>query len=134
MIFMNTANATTYENATLGKVTMYRIGGLGAYVKTELSSVSVEIKPDSAKRFGEQKLVVRSVKKGCRKPDAYGYSDHVGIVFVDGWNTFDPASAFDTTGASKVCFDDGYASDFDRMLAASGAKIMADYRGFNAQK
>lgn len=134
MILMNTANAATYENATIGKCTMYWINGIGAYSKAELTSATVEIKDNPAKHYNAKKLVVRSVKKGCRKPDAYGYSDHVGIVLVDGWNTFDPASAFDAAGASKVCFDDGYTSDFDRMLAASGAKIVADYRGLNAQK
>ena len=123
--------STAYENANLGKCTMYWINGLGAYSKVELSGATVEIKDNPAKSYGAKKLVVRSIKKGCRKPDAYGYSDHMGIVFVDGWNTFDPASAFDANGASKVCFDSEYGTDFDAMLERKNCKVVADYRGFN---
>ena len=127
---MNTTQ-TTYSDSILGKCTMYFIDGLGAYSKIELASAKATIELVPNERFGQKKLVVRSVKKGCRKPDASGYRDHMGIVFVEGWNTFAPALAFDASGESKVCFDEAYSSDFDRALAASGAKIVADYRGFN---
>jgi hypothetical protein len=120
---------TTYENATLGKCTMYFINGLGAYSKVELRSANVEIKADPARSYGAKKLVVRSVKKGCRDISASGYSNHMGIVFVDGWGHFDPASAFDAKGTATVDYD--RAHGFDGVLAASGCKVVADYRGFN---
>jgi hypothetical protein len=129
-------NTTTYENATLGKCTMYFINGLGAYSKVELRSASVEIKSNDARSYGAKKLVVRSVKKGCRDTKAIGYSDHMGIVFVEGWGHFDPASAFDASGTATVDFD--RSNDFDAILTDAvktlGYKIVADYRGFNAQK
>jgi hypothetical protein len=126
----NAANAVT----TLGNCTWYYINGLGAYSKIELASATVEIKDDPARYRGAKKIVIRYTKKGCRKIEAIGYSDYKGIVFVDGHNTFDPASAFDASGTSKECFDVAYENDFDRTLAQSGAKIVADYRGFNLKK
>jgi hypothetical protein len=131
-------NAKQYANATLGQCTMYFINGLGAYSKIELRSVSIEIKDNPAKHFGAKKLVVRSVKKGCRDVKAIGYSDHMEIIFVEGWGHFDPPSAFDASGTSKACFDPEYANAFDAMLDNAvktlGYKIAADYRGFNAEK
>lgn len=126
----NAANAVT----NLGKCTWYFINGLGAYSKIELASATVSIVPNPAKHYGAKKIVIRYTKKGGRKIEALGYSDYKGIVFVDGHNTFDPASAFDASGTSRECFDVAYENDFDRMLAQSGAKIIADYRGFNLQK
>lgn len=126
----------TTETTQAGRVTIYKIGEFGmGYRKIEASRV--------AWGFGryaqyDNAVTVEFTPKGARKALEFVETRHASTIILDGWGHPDPDSMWgEANGGTQTsrhrAFDRAWESEFAAQLAAhvaaTGAKILADFRG-----
>lgn len=135
--------ATIYKSD--GRVTIYKSGEMmGNYARWEARCVEVD-----RQRYAQypNAIRVRFILKGARSVKGFWLTYEPRCVILAGWNHFAPRSLFAdaeidaATGLSVAKgrhsgFSRGWDRDFDADLAAhvaaTGARIVFDARGWNA--
>lgn len=136
---MGMKNTTTIETGE-EKVTIYKRGAFGIS-KIEAKRLYIKLAPWAQYRSAVQ---VSFLEKGKRKEHGFVDSHNPSTLVLAGWGHIDPDSSFlpEEPGATPeivvskgrygAC-DPRWQSDFDAKIAAyleaSGARVIADYRG-----
>lgn len=135
-------SGTLYK--TDGRVTIYRAGEhFGNYSRYEARCC--EVNSEKYAQY-DNALRVRFILKGARSTKGFYLTYEPRCVILEGWGHFPPASMFGAeedrgSGVSWAksrhsSFSKGWDEDFDRdmkaHIAATGAQIVFDARGWNA--
>lgn len=123
-----------------GKVTIYHRGMLG-YRKVEAKQAEINVI-----RYAQYPRAVEITFRKPRQRNDRGFVEtyRPSVVVLEGWGHFSPADAFtapEDRGAVIVsqarhsscspAWDDEFSAALAAYLERSGAKVVADFRGFN---
>lgn len=138
---MTTTNPAP-ESVTTGRATIYTRGLLGSVTRTEVKTCQITVRPYAQYNHAVE---CRYRKPRQRVDRGFVQTFQPDLLVLDGWGHPEPGAAFETVSESADCVvsrarysacDPRWAADFnaqiDAYLEASGARVVADFRGHNS--